>query len=151
LVLPLSLGVADGILNALTLASGAVLHRRGLDLWMASRIGIVAFVSAVFTVFVAVYAQSRAEVARAERELSLTTTGRLAAGALGRRVTREAVESALAAGVSSFAGAIVPLAVGVSVRHYSWTALAVAVARARHRLILARRHRLGRLSSTSAA
>jgi hypothetical protein len=97
LLLPLSLGIADGILNALTLASAAVLHGRGLTAWLATRVGIVAFVSAIFTVFVAEYAQLRAELARAERELSLTVSGRLAAGALGRQVAREAVEAALVA------------------------------------------------------
>ncbi|OAP22918.1 hypothetical protein A4R44_06380 [Amycolatopsis sp. M39] len=49
LLLPLSLGVADGILSALTLASGAVLHGRGLDVWLAVRVGIVSLVTAVFT------------------------------------------------------------------------------------------------------
>ncbi|MDN5765021.1 MAG: hypothetical protein L0H96_06255 [Humibacillus sp.] len=50
LLLPLSLGIADGILNALTLASAAVLHGRGLDAGLATRVGMVAFVSAIFTV-----------------------------------------------------------------------------------------------------
>lgn len=128
LLLPLSLGIADGILNALTLASAAVLHGRGLTAWLAVRVGIVALISAIFTVFVAEYAQLRAELAHAERELSLTESGRLAAGALGRQVAREAVEAALVASMSSLVGAIVPLLVGVALRHYSWTALAVAIA-----------------------
>lgn len=124
LLLPLSLRIADGILNALILASAAVLHGRGLTAWRGTRVGTVAFVSAIFTVFVAEYAQLRAELARAERELSLTVSGRLAAGALGRQAAREA---ALVASVASFAGAILPLLVGVALRNYSWTALAVAV------------------------
>lgn len=127
-LLPLSLGVADGILSALTLASAAVLHGRGLDAWLALRVGIAAFVSAIFTVFVAEYAQLRAELVRAERELSLSVSGRLAAGSLGRQVAREAVQAALVASVASFAGATLPLLVGVALRGHSWTALAVAIA-----------------------
>jgi VIT1/CCC1 family predicted Fe2+/Mn2+ transporter len=42
-------------------------------------------------------------------------------------VVREAVEAALVASLFSFAGAIVPLLVGVALRNYSWTALAVAI------------------------
>lgn len=128
LLLPISLGIADGILNALTLASAAVLHGRGLDAWLAVRVGIVAFVSAIFTVFVAEYAQLRAELARSEHELSLTVSGRLASGALGRQVVREATEAAIVASLFSFLGAIVPLLVGVALRDYSWTALVVAIA-----------------------
>lgn len=128
LLLPLSLGLGDGILNALTLASAAVLHGRGLNLWLATRVGIVAFVTSIFTVFVAEYAELRAELVRAERELSLTQSGRLAAGSLGRQVAREGVEAALVASVSSFIGAIIPLLLGVVLRHYSWTALALAIA-----------------------
>lgn len=127
LLLPLSLGVADGILNALTLASAVVLHGRGLNAWLATRVGIVSFVSAIFTVFVAEYAQLRAELTRSERELSLTVSGRLAAGALGRQVAHEAAEAALVASASSFVGATVPLLVGVALREYSWTALIVAI------------------------
>lgn len=123
----MSLGVSDGILNALTLASATVLHGRGLTAGLAARVGIVAFVSAIFTVFVAEYAQLRAELARAERELSLTLSGRLAAGSLGRQVAREASAAALVASMSSFVGAIVPLLVGVALRGHSWAALAVAI------------------------
>ena len=127
LLLPLSLGIADGILNALTLASAAVLHGRGLDAGLATRVGMVAFVSAIFTVFVAEYGQLRAELARAEHELSLSESGRLASGALGRQVAREAIEAALVASIASFVGAIVPLLVGVALRPYSWAALVVAI------------------------
>lgn len=127
LLLPMSLGIADGILTALTLASAAVLHSRGLELWLAVRVGVVAFISALFTVFVAEYAQLRAELARAERELNLTVSGRLATGVLGRQVAVEAVEAALVASGFSFLGAVTPLLVGVVARPYSWAALVVAV------------------------
>lgn len=127
LLLPLSLGIADGILNALILASATVLYGRGLDIGLALRVATVSFVSAVFTIFVAEYAQLRAELARAERQLSLTQSGRLAAGALGQQVIREATEAAVVASVASFIGAVAPLLVGVGLRNYRWTALAIAI------------------------
>ena len=127
LLLPLSLGTADGILSALTLASARVLHGDGLDGWLSLRVGTVALVSAVFTVSIAEYAQLRAELARSERQLNLTTSGRLASGRLGRLIARDAAEAALAAAVTSFLGAVLPLLVGAAVPGYSWSALAASV------------------------
>jgi hypothetical protein len=80
-----ALGVSDGILNALTLASAKVLRGHGLDLGLGGRVGIVAFPSAVLTIFVAEYAQNRLELVRAERQLMFTRSGRLAATSLGGR------------------------------------------------------------------
>jgi len=126
-LLPLSLGVADGIVNSLTLASAAVIHGSGLTASLALRVAAVAFVSSVFTVFVAEYGQLRAELARAERELSFTRSGRLAAGHLGRQVAREAAAASAVASVASFIGAAIPLAVGAAAPAYSWSALVVSV------------------------
>jgi predicted membrane protein (TIGR00267 family) len=122
------LGVSDGILNALTLASATVLHGVGLDLDLGGRVGIVAGASAVFTVFVAEYAQSRTELVRAERQLMFTRSGRLAATSLGRAVLREALAGSVAAGASSFAGAALPLVIGALLPRASWIALVVSVA-----------------------
>lgn len=127
LLLPLALGVADGILNALTLASATVLRGRGLGVELALRVGAVALVSALFTVFVAEYAQLRAELRHAERQLNLTSSGRLASSSLGQAVVREAAEAATVAGVSSFAGAVGPLFIGVLVPRVGWVALVMSV------------------------
>lgn len=126
-LLPLSLGIADGIINALTLASAAVIHGTGLNLSLALRVAAVALISSVFTVFVAEYGQLRAELARAERELSFTRSGRMAAGHLGRRVAREAGVASIIASGASFTGALVPLAIGAAFAAYSWSALIVSL------------------------
>ncbi len=128
LILPLALGVSDGILNALILAAGTVLHGSGLTLGLALRVGAVAFVSIVFTVFVAEYAQYRSELARAERQLNFTTSGRLATTNLGRAVLRDAMLGALLASVASFIGAVFPLAIGALLPRTPWVALVVSVA-----------------------
>jgi VIT1/CCC1 family predicted Fe2+/Mn2+ transporter len=126
-LLPLSLGISDGIINALTLASSAVIHGRGLTISLALRVAAAALISSVFTVFVAEYGQLRAELARAERELSFTRSGRLAAGHLGRQVAREAAAASAVASGASFAGALVPLLIGAAIAAYSWSAILVAV------------------------
>lgn len=126
--LPLALGVSDGILNALTLASSAVLHGDGLNISLALRVGVVSFVTATFTVFVAEFAQYRGELARAEHELNFTQSGRLAKTHLGRAVARDALEAAFIAGGSSFIGAFLPLLIGAVLKGASWLALAVSIA-----------------------
>lgn len=127
LMLPLALGVSDGILTGLTLAAATVLRGTGLTLSLALRVGVVAFVSTVFTVFVAEYAQFRAELRRAERELNFTTSGRLATSNLGRAVVKDAVFNAVLASVASFAGAVFPLLVGALLPGATWVALVVSL------------------------
>ncbi len=73
------------------------------------------------------YGQLRAELARAERELSFTHSGRLAAGQLGRQVAREAAQASAIASGASFIGAFVPLVMGAALAPYSWAALIVAI------------------------
>lgn len=121
------LGLSDGILNALTLASNTVLHGRGLTAQLGFRVGVVALASAFFTLFVAEYAQYRMELRDAERQLLFTRSGRLASTSLGRSVFRDAfVESGLAA-VASFLGAVTPLIIGVALPQARWVSLVASV------------------------
>ncbi|OCB56110.1 hypothetical protein A9X02_09060 [Mycobacterium malmoense] len=124
----MALGVSDGILNALTLASATVLRGVGLSLGLSARVGVVAFASAVLTLFVAEYAQNRLELIRAERQLMFTRSGRLAATSLGRAVLRDSIATAILAGTASFAGAALPLVIGTLLPGVSWVAFVVSAA-----------------------
>lgn len=128
LTFAIALGVSDGILNALTLASATVLRGVGLNLSLTVRVGIVAFASAVLTLFVAEYAQNRLELIRAERQLMFTRSGRLAATSLGRAVLRDSVATSMLAGTASFVGAALPLVIGTLLPSLSWIALVVSAA-----------------------
>lgn len=122
---PLALGLSDGILNALVLAAGAVLGAKGgVTLGLAARVSAVAFVTGMIMFFVAEYAQLRAELVRAERQLNMTRSGRLATGALGRRARADA---AVAAATSSLVGALVPLVIGALLPTQQWLPLALAI------------------------
>jgi len=123
-----ALGASDGILNALTLASARVLRGVGLDVGLGARVGVVAFASAVVTLFVAEYAQNRLELVRAERQLMFTHSGRLAATRLGRAALRDAAAVAIVAGMSSFIGAALPLVVGALLPKATWIAVGLSVA-----------------------
>lgn len=127
-MLPLALGVSDGIFNALILTSGAVISdARGLTVGLAMKVGCVAFVTAFFTVFVAEYAELRARLSHATRQLNLSRSGHLATTQLGRRAVLHAGEAATIASASSFAGSAIPLVLAGSLPKASWIGLVVAV------------------------
>lgn len=127
-LLPLSLGLSDGILNALVLASSTIVHSGAtLRIGLAVRIGLVGLVTGVFTVFVAQYTSFRSRLVRSERQLNVARSGRLLRSELGRAVAYEAAEDAAVAGLTSFAGSVGPLLLGASLPAYHWLALVVAV------------------------
>lgn len=127
--LPLVLGVTDGMLNALTLAGGALFHGSGdgLTLLLALRVGIAALVTATFTMFVADYAERRSSLVRAARQLNLTVRGQLAATNLGRRAFHESLLAMAVAAGASLAGAFIPLALGATLPGPSWTVVALTI------------------------
>ena len=101
-MLPLVLGVTDGILNALTLAAGAVLRSSaGVSVSLALRVGCAALVTAAFTMFIADYAERRAHLVRSSRQLNLTEPGRLAATQLGRQAAVVALDAKLHGNVAA--------------------------------------------------
>jgi predicted membrane protein (TIGR00267 family) len=128
-LLPVVLGFSDGILTALTLAAGRLTNpEQGVSLGLGLRIAAGALASGAFVFFVARYAELRRELIRAERQLNLTSHGRLAASHLGTAVLREATLSGLISSVAAFCGALVPLAAAALVPGYRWTSIAAALA-----------------------
>ncbi len=127
--LPLVLGVTDGMLNALTLAGGALFHGNGdgPTLLLALRVGIATLVTATFTMFVADYAERRSSLVRAARQLNLTVRGQLAATNLGRRAFYESLLAMTVAAGASLAGAFIPLALGATLPGPSWTVVALTI------------------------
>ena len=107
--LDITAGVIDGILNALTLAAGRLLKGGGADFALAWRVGAATAVTTLFVFFVAHYAELRAEIVRAEKELNLMSHGKLAQTALGRRAVLEALAGACLAAFCGLLGAMVPL------------------------------------------
>lgn len=128
LFLPFVLGFSDGILNALILAAGRIVDGRRADLGVGLRVAVASLVTAVFTVYVAHYADLRSQLARASHQLSLASRGHLATTRLGRRSLREAVDAGIVAGATSFAGAFVPLLAGAVLPGPSWLPLVISLA-----------------------
>lgn len=126
--LDLTAGVSDGIQTALVLAAGKVLSSGSpMSLNFILRVAAVAGISSVFAFFVGHYALLRSELTEAERQLNLTSRGRLASSRLGRAVITEAAQGALLASVCSFCGALLPLGMGVLLPRPRWIAIAVSL------------------------
>lgn len=117
-------GLVDGILNALILAAGRLLRSGdGTDFELAVRVAIATGLTTIFVFFIAHYAELRAELVRAERELNLLSHGRLATSQLGRRALESAASGALLAAICGVIGAMVPLLLCAYVPGPRWVGL----------------------------
>jgi hypothetical protein len=122
-LLPLVLGLVDGILNGLTLAAGSLLGGSGeVTIGLSLRIGAAAFATAAFAFFVAKYAELRGGLVRAGRQLSLRADQRLHATDLGRLATVDALVATGVACTASFLGASLPLLAGAVLPGPAWLA-----------------------------
>jgi hypothetical protein len=122
-------GLIDGILNALTLAAGRLMHvgDEGATVSLALRVSVAAGATTIFVFFVAHYAQLRVELIRHERELNFMAHGKLAATSLGRSVFFESLYKALLAASFSLAGALFPLILCAWLTSPSWLGLAITI------------------------
>ncbi len=104
-------GLVDGILNALVLATGKLTAPggSGVTLELAFRVSAATAATTIFVFFVAHYAELRAELVHAERELNLLSHGKLATTRLGRQIVRESAVAASLAAACGTIGSIVPL------------------------------------------
>jgi len=127
-LLPLVLGLSDGVLTALTLAAGRLLDVHShIGIGMAVRIAVSALATGAFVFFVARYAELRSELVNAEKQLNLMSHGRFAASKLGRDIFREAAAAAVVSSASSFLGALIPLTMAVLCPNSRWLAVLVAL------------------------
>ncbi len=127
--LDITAGAVDGILNALILASGRLLNPgAGADFNLAWRVGVATAVTSLFVFFVAHYAELRAEIVRAEKELNLLAHGKLAETTLGRRAVLDASVGASVAAFCGLIGAMVPLLLCHLIPQPPWAGIALTLA-----------------------
>jgi VIT1/CCC1 family predicted Fe2+/Mn2+ transporter len=122
-------GLIDGILNALTLAAGRLVHAggEGATLSLALRVSVAAGATTIFVFFIAHYAQLRLDLVRHERELNFTQHGKLAATRLGHRVFLESLLKAMLASGFSVVGALFPLILCAIAPSPAWLGLAITI------------------------
>jgi hypothetical protein len=127
-VLPVVLGLLDGITNALGLTAHSILGGgSGVGLGLALRVASFALVTAVFAIFVARYVDLRTGLIRASRQLNLLDRGALATTRLGRAARRDALGDAAQASLASYCGALLPLGIAVAFPASRWLPLVLAV------------------------
>lgn len=128
-LLPVVLGLCDGLLTTLVLAAGRLTKAgQPITLSLAFRIAAVTFLSGAFVFFVARYAELRGELRHAERQLTLGSNGHLATGALGRAVRKEAMLAATVSSSAAFLGALIPLLSAALTPNVRWTSVLVTLA-----------------------
>lgn len=121
------IGLMDGILTALALASARIVGAGDpISLDLAFRISAGAAISGLFIFFVAEYARQRAELVSAELHLRLSSEGKLAVGALGRSAFHKAVTGATISAACSFSGSLLPLLPAALFPKMAWLAMAAA-------------------------
>jgi len=124
----IAMGLSDGILTALLLASGRLLGRGDpMNAGLALRVAVGTMATGAFIFYVGRYAELRGTLIRAERQLNLTSRGKLATTRLGRVVLVEAVGDSTVSGVSSFVGALLPLLLAVGVPSVPPVAVAASI------------------------
>lgn len=128
LMLPVALGLSDGILNALTLAASRLTsNASAMTTSLAIRIAIATAVASVFMLFVAEYAQLRRELVRADTQLNVLAPGRMAMSRQGFVVLREALVMASVSGFCALIGSGAPLLLASSFGVGGRVALAAAI------------------------
>ncbi len=127
-VFALVIGVTDGILTALTLAAGRIFESSDpITIGLAFRISAASSASGIFVFFTAELIRLRGSLARAERQLNLTTQGRLATTNLGRTILIETAIRAVVSSTCNFFGALIPLIAGAIRPATSWLAIVIAL------------------------
>lgn len=110
LLLPVALGLSDGILNTLMLAANRLQGDAApVTLSLAARIATASAIESIFMLFVAGYAQLRQKLTHADYQLNVMVRGRMARTRQGRAVIQEAAVIALIAGFCSLSGSGAPL------------------------------------------
>jgi predicted membrane protein (TIGR00267 family) len=122
------IGLADGILTALTLAAGRIVSSpEPIAIGLAVRISAASSLSGIFVFFTAEYVRQRRDLVHAERQLNLTSRGHLATTRLGEVVFRDTMRAAALSSICNLLGALLPLSAGALWPQFSWLAIAAAI------------------------
>lgn len=123
------LGLIDGILTVLTLATGKVLDNDGeaFSFLLALRMALVTAVSGGCVYFISEYARQRHRLIHAEKELNMTQHGRFALTNLGKQVFYETLTGVIISASCSFLGAFIPISGAVFFPGTAWITIVLAL------------------------
>ncbi|MBP1449451.1 MAG: hypothetical protein JZD41_05520 [Thermoproteus sp.] len=129
----LILGLLDGIVTSVSLASGLLLRGVAIDLRDAVSIALVVATVNSLTSFLAEYSHQKASLRGLEYKLSLKSTGRIMRTLVHRRALKASARSALYNFSASLAGAsavLLPSSISTRFGFYALAAATVAAAAA---------------------
>jgi predicted membrane protein (TIGR00267 family) len=125
----LVLGLIEGILTVLTLATGRVLDKKGevFSLGLALRIAFVTAICGGVVYFYSEYTKQRHTLIKFEKELNLSYHGKLVKSNLGKQILKETIIGSSFSGFFSFSGAFLPISGAVFFPQYSWIPVIIAL------------------------
>lgn len=122
--LPFVLGLSEGIITVLAfIAKKLVNSTHVVTLGFALRLSLAAFITTGFVYYVSQYVDLRRQLLHAERELNLTSSGKLAMTNLGRQIIIESCITSFIASMAAFIGALIPTLIAISLQQYKWSSI----------------------------
>ena len=113
LVFPITLGLTDGVITVLMLASADFLGPSVMTVDLAVRIAFGSAFVGTLSFFIAEYSRLRFQLIRASRQLSMNSPESLIKSDLGAKIFIESLAGTLLSGSFGFVGALIPLSVDV--------------------------------------
>jgi predicted membrane protein (TIGR00267 family) len=124
----LLLGLIDGILTVLTLATGHVMRSGDpVTLSLAVKVAFATSLSGACIYFFSEYSHLRHRLIHAEKELNLSHHGHLATTQLGKQVLGETFIGVIVSSVFNFLGAMLPLGAAVILPKMQWMSIVIAL------------------------
>jgi len=113
LVFPLTMGLTDGVITVLMLASADFLGPSVMTVDLAVRISFGSAFVGTLSFFIAEYSRLRFQLIRASRQLTMNSPESLIKSDLGTKIFVESLAGTLLSGSFGFIGALIPLSVDV--------------------------------------
>lgn len=113
LVFPVTMGLTDGVITVLMLASADFLGPSVMTVDLAVRISFGSAFVGTLSFFIAEYSRLRFQLIRASRQLTMNSPESLIKSDLGMKIFFESIAGTLLSGSFGFIGALIPLSVDV--------------------------------------
>lgn len=123
---PVILGLTDGIITALMIATNEILGATTSQFGLFIRIALGSAAVGAVSFFMADYSTLKQELVRLSKIVNPNTPFDLLETQLGRRIIRESIVKTLLSGLAGFAGALIPLMPSTLFVSDYWISLIIA-------------------------
>lgn len=113
IIFPITMGLTDGVITVLMLASADFLGPSFMTVDLATRIAFGSAFVGTLSFFIAEYSRLRSQLMRASQHLTMNPDDSLVKTDLGTRIVIESLGGTFLAGAFGFLGALIPLFVDV--------------------------------------